>query len=336
MTMLFACSCGDHFATADGTKKYSTFGTGVSVQASSGRRSGGCIQFSGNTRFFDKTLASTYTTLICGFAYDAAAGNLADIMCFLDGATIHTGLYLNANNAIVAFRATNATVLGTSANNVVPASGFCYIEVKVFVHDTTGTVDVKVNGASVLSLTGQDTRNGGNAYMTGFRIRGMANTCKVDDLYVCDTAGSTNNDFLGDIRVDCLFPDGDGNYSQFTPSTGGSHYVLVDESTPNTTDYNDGVTVGDRDSYTFGNLSALASQTVYAVQVCMAINKDDAGSKSASSFVRSGGTNGDGASVALGTSQVIVPQIYEQNPNGSVAWTESTVNGMEAGCRVTA
>lgn len=335
MALLFTDSF-DHYATADGTKKWNTFGTGVSIQASSGRRSTGCMQFSGNTRFADKTLPSSYQTLIVGFALDAAAGNTTDIMRFLDGATVHTGLYLTANNAIAAFRGTNATVLGTSANNVVPASGFCYIEVKTKIDDSTGTVEVKVNGASVLSLTGQDTRNGGNASATGISFRGIVNTSKIDDLYICDTSGSTNNDFLGDVRIDCLFPDGDGNYSQFTPSTGTSHYQLVDEATPNTTDYNDGATVGDRDSYTFANLSSLASQTVYAVQVCMAINKDDAGSKSAASFVRASSTNGDGASISLGTSQVITTQVFEQNPSGPAAWTESTVNGMEAGCKVTA
>ena len=154
MALLFTDSF-DHYATADGTKKWNTFGTGVSIQASSGRRSTGCMQFSGNTRFADKTLPSSYQTLIVGFALDAAAGNTTDIMRFLDGATVHTGLYLTANNAIAAFRGTNATVLGTSANNVVPASGFCYIEVKTKIDDSTGTVEVKVNGVVVTAdLTG--------------------------------------------------------------------------------------------------------------------------------------------------------------------------------------
>jgi hypothetical protein len=326
----------DHYATADGLKKWNVFGTGVTINSSGGRRSGGCLNFSNNTRFVDKTLPSSYATLIAGFAYDASAGNTADIMCFLDGATIHAGLHLNANNAIVAFRATNATVLGTSANGVVPASGFCHIEVKILVSDTVGTVDVKVNGASVLSLTGQDTRNAGNASMTGFRIRSTGVNCKVDDLCVCDTSGSTNNTFLGDVRIDTNYPTSDGNYTQFTCSSGSSHFALVDEATPNTTDYNDGAAVNDRDSYGMGNLTALTSQTVYGVQVNTAILKDDAGAKSAATFVRSSSTNGDGASTALGTSQTYISQVFETDPNGSIAWTESSVNAMEAGVKVTA
>jgi hypothetical protein len=84
-----------------------------------------------------------------------------------------------------------------------------------------------------------------------------------------------------------------------------------------------------------GNLTALSSQTVYGVQVNAAVLKDDAGVKSVSTMVRSGSTNGDGASVGLSTSQSIISQIYELNPNTSTAWTESTVNAAEVGCKVT-
>lgn len=47
-----------------------------------------------------------------------------------------------------------------------------------------------------------------------------------------------------------LLPNSDGNYLQWTPSTGTTHYTLVDESTCNgTTDYNSTVTTVNRDSY---------------------------------------------------------------------------------------
>jgi hypothetical protein len=85
-----------------------------------------------------------------------------------------------------------------------------------------------------------------------------------------------------------------------------------------------------------GNLAALTSQTVYGVQVNAAVLKDDAGAKSVATFVRSSSTNGDGASTVLGTSQVYVSQVFETDPNGSIAWTEASVNAMEAGVKVTA
>lgn len=216
-----------------------------------------------------------------------------------------------------------------------------YIEWKItFANSISAdTCVVKINGVQVLNVaSGQDTQASANASANGFHLGGFnqASTCIYDDLYLCDQSGSTNNDFLGDIRVDTVFPTSDGNYTAFTPSTGSDHYALVDETEPNTTDYNDGATVGDRDSYGLGNLTALTSQTVYGVQVNAAILKDDAGAKSAATFVRSASTNQDGAAVALGTSQVYVSQIFEQDPNAAAAWTETTVNAMEAGVVVTA
>jgi len=214
---------------------------------------------------------------------------------------------------------------------------------KVTIADSIGanTCKVRANGVDIITVAaGQDLKNTANATASqvslGHHGTSGGATPTYDDLYICDGTGGTNNDFLGDCRVDTLYPTSDGNYSQFTPSTGSSHFALVDETTPNTTDYNDGATVGDRDSYGMGNLAALTSQTVYGVQVNAAIVKDDAGAKSAATFVRSSATDGDGAGVALGTSQAYVSQVFETNPNGSVAWTETTVNAMEAGVKVTA
>lgn len=333
MALIF-CDGFDHYATADGLKKWNQFGTGVSIQSTLGRRGGGCVQFSTNTRFIQKTLPSNYATLILGFAYNPNAGT-GDVMWIMDGGTTHLVLNLNASFGLTVLR--SGTTLGSSANGVVATSGFTHIEFKCTISDSVGTIDINVNGASVLSLSSQDTRNGGNATCNGFYFRSTAGGCQVDDVVALDNSGSSpTNAMLGDVRIDTIYPNADGNYSQFTCSTGSSHYQLVDETTPNTTDYNDGGTVGDRDSYAMGNLTTLASQTVYGVHVNLAINKDDAGSKSAAPFVRSGSTNTDGTSTALGTSQVYVSQMFELDPNTGTAWTESTVNSMEAGCKVTA
>jgi hypothetical protein len=46
-----------------------------------------------------------------------------------------------------------------------------------------------------------------------------------------------------------IFPTSDGNYLQWTPSTGVTHYTLVDETARNTTDYVFSNTTSQRDSY---------------------------------------------------------------------------------------
>lgn len=333
----------DSYATADMSKKWNSVSASVTIGASSGRRSGGAFVAPMNgTGFVTKTV-SAGASFVMGAAISVAAlPTGAQIFSLFDAGTTQCDLKLNADGTFTVSRNGTALTSGTSTL-AISINTFYYVEWKVTIADSisAGSCKVRVNGVDIITVaTSQDTKNTSNASANQVRIGSVNNTSSsnltVDDFYVCDSTGSTNNDFLGDCRIDTIYPTSDGNYSQFTCSTGSTHYALVDETAPNTSDYNDGVTVGDRDSYGMGNLSALASQTVYGVQVNAAILKDDAGSKSAATFVRSSSTNGDGASTALGTSQVYVSQVFETDPNGSIAWTESSVNAMEAGVKVTA
>ena len=339
MTLLF-CDGFDHYATADLSKKYTTVTGSPTISAAAGRRSTGGLT-SGNTQNVTKTVTATASFVIgAAVIFSALPGASVAIISLLDAGTLQCDLRVNVDGTLSVTR--NGTVLtnGTSTHVLVTGS---YIEFKVTIADSIAadSCKVRVNGVDIITVaTGQDTKNTANATANQVKLgqaaAGGFGSLVFDDFYICDQSGSTNNNFLGDVRIDTIFPNADGNYLQFTPSTGTDHYALVDETTPNTTDYNDGSTVGDRDSYALQNLTALTSQTVYGVQVNMAILKDDAGAKSASTMVRSSGTNGDGASAALGTSQTYVSQVYETDPNGSIAWTETTVNAMEAGCKVTA
>lgn len=327
----------DHYATADLTKKWTT-NNNATISSSSGRRGGGALNINYSSYYVAKGVANS-ATLIVGFHINppAYAASNFEFLRFSDGGTTQIAIYRLTSGALQVYNG-SFTVLGATAGGVLADSIAHYVEVKIKFHGSTGTVDIRIDGVSVLSLTGKNTIGSANAYANLVTLFGAATfvNCYYDDFYICDALGSTNNNFLGDVRIDTIYPTSDGNYSQFTPSTGSTHYTLVDETAPNTTDYNDGAAVGDRDSYGMGNLSALASQTVYGVQVNAAIVKDDAGAKSVATFVRSGSTNGDGASAALSTSQVYVSQVFETDPNGSIAWTESSVNAMEAGVKVTA
>ncbi len=330
----------DHYATADFGKKGWNAGSAATISSTLGRRGGGCLRIGGSSGVLcSRTFAAANTVFVgMSFSHSSGGGGGGDQLFKLqDAASDQIQLHLNADKTLSVRRST--TVLGTTVVSLVTGTTY-YIELKVTVHNTTGAYELRINGANVLSATNVDTQNTANATVNGLNIAfdaGLSTSGGTyDDLYLCDSAGSTNNNFLGDVRIDTLYPTADGTYSAFTPSTGSSHFALVDETAPNTSDYNEGTTVGDRDSYGMGNLAALASQTVYGVQVNAATLKDDAGAKSVANFVRSGSTNGDGASTALGTSQVYIRQIFETNPDGAVAWTETSVNAMEAGVLVTA
>ena len=61
-------------------------------------------------------------------------------------------------------------------------------------------MDVRVNGVSRLSLTGQNTKNGTDNYHN-VAVIGCSNYFVIADVYVLDNTGTLNNDFLGNVKV---------------------------------------------------------------------------------------------------------------------------------------
>lgn len=337
----------DHYATAQLTAKGWTIDAGIPVIAGGSARTGtGGVTIPNNSAIKRGVAAGdTHATLIAGCALNPST--LATGMRLFGfygdaGATTHVSIEVSTTGAIVARRGTNAgTVLGTSSAGVVTAGAFNYVEVLVTLHDTTGVVTVKVNGATVLNLTGQDTKNAGTATVLDAILIGRtssvsADSAAVDDFYLCNGAGSApTNTFLGDVRVRTLSPDGNGNSSQLVGSDGNStnNYQLVDESPPDTADYVGSVTAGDKDTYTFGNLTELTG-TVFGVQRATYAAKTDAGAKSIAHVTRSAGTDYDSADMALSTSAAYALSMREQDPATSAAWAIAAVNAAEYGVKV--
>jgi hypothetical protein len=228
---------------------------------------------------------------------------------------------------------TSRTVLFTTP---VPVNTWNYYELRVKVHDTTGYADLKINGATVGTFSG-DTKNGGTSTnIDNIILFGSGNNTSInvywDDFYVIDETGSAPyNTYLGDVRVQTLTPSAAGNSTQFTPSS-GANYTTVDELPYSTTDYVQAGTPGNTDLYTLSD--ATNSNVIYGVQNNVIAKKTDAGTISVRPVIRSGGTNYNGASKFLGTDDTVVSDTRELDPNTSAAWTQSNVNALEAGFEV--
>jgi len=327
----------DHYATADINKKWTSVTGSPTIGASTGRRSGGAIFYNSSTNTI-KSFASA-ASVIVGFAFNLQITTTTRILLsFRDSASVQVDLRVNAGGTLSVTRAGVALTDGTSTN-ALSTGTFYYIEFKVTIANSisAGSCKVRVNGVDWLTVAiGQDTQVTANASVNELLIGSSGTNMNgyVDDLYLCNSSGSTNNDFLGDCRIDALYPTSDGNYSQFTPSTGTDHYALVDESTPNTSDYNESSTLNHIDSYGMGNLPT-SPTTVYGVQVCDAALKDDAGARGLSPFIRSSSTDSVGTELSLSTSQLYALAIWETDPATSAAWTVSGVNAAEVGGKVT-
>lgn len=174
-----------------------------------------------------------------------STGTAPNFIQFRDtGNTTQVSIALSPSGLIEAWRGTtnSGILLGTSGTGIAPNS-WNHIEARVEVSDTVGTVEVRVNGIVVLSLSNQDTRTGlANlsqvAFASGYGQTTFSQSTNfyLKDYIAWDTSGTVNNSFLGTCAVISLYPDVDDSFA-WTPSTGSTGFNLIDEATPNDSDY---------------------------------------------------------------------------------------------------
>ncbi len=306
-----------------------------SYTAGTGRLSGRCAICSGNTGALTWThaLPTTYTTLICGMGVNFATA-VATVSCFdlRAGATRTVRVQTDASGHLQVLNS-GGTVIATGTT-VLTVNTFNYIELKAFVNTGTpasGTIELHLNGSVEIASTAANL--GSTAMDTLALLRsGTSNQMNWDDIYICDTTGSApNNTFLGDTRVQTVYPAADGAHLQWTPTGGGAHYTQVNANVPDDdTTYVSDLTPGDIDSYDCDNVDG--GSTVYAVQVNLWARKDDASTRQIAPVIRQASTDYVGTTVTLGTTYTYKSQLYDQDPTAA-AWTATNVNADEFGVK---
>jgi hypothetical protein len=300
------------------------------INAGTGRSGGASLRCTGAGTGVAKNLASNIGTLNHIFAWlpgGLGAGELCDVR---DAGTAQVTIKTLADGTLQAFRGSVAgTLLGSSAVGAVSVAVYQSIEVAVTISATVGTVQIWVNGVSVLNLTGQNTKNTANTTVSAFAIFAPA-TANND---FCDIIWSTAR--ITDLVVDCKMPTGAGNHTDFTPSA-GSNWQNVDETPPNAdTDYNETLTVNAIDSFTHAAISG-APASIAAVIVQVRARNTAAGSGSVAPFVRSSTTDSVGTAVALNTTFQTFQSVYGTDPATGSAWANATaVNAAEIGYKKT-
>ncbi len=324
------------YATADILKEWTSQAGSPAINATGGRRGGSTLSCSasGSAVNVIKTLSTAHATVVIGFSFNPSAlpGVARSIARLLDAGALQIEIKLNTDGTLAITR--NGAILGTTSS-AVNTNADQYLELKVTIHDTAGAFELRLNGVNILSATNVDTKNTSNASINQVSLGvdgnpGAIINWKYDDFYILNTAGAMINDFLGDIRIDALYPNADGHYKEWTPNTGTDHYALVDDATPNTSDYNASGTVGQKDSYAMTSPPALTSQVIFAVKTKVAALKDDTGARSIKVGLRSGAVDSVGIAQTLSTSQLYYSHIHEADPATGSAWLPAAVESLEA------
>jgi len=257
------------------------------------------------------------------------------------GSTRHIWLrFIGADGRIRVQR--GSTILHTSPVAQYSAAAWFFCEFKVKIHDTLGTIQVRIDGVDVINETGLDTRDGGADGLIDRISIGSAedNSIKlrVCDIYILNEQGSAPfNDLIGPQTIESLRTDVAGNYTNWTPSAGDNHDAVDDPIGV----VHDGdatyveTTVAERDSYGFENMAS--SEDPIAVQV-KATARFTGTAQDFNTFLRRSGTDDDGPT-ETGTSSEFRDRaltIYETDPIAAGVWTKANFEATEFGIRTTA
>ena len=327
MALLFV----DGFDAGDFTAKGWSAGASSSTNTRFGV--GRCMQLNSNGFICKRSFTPSASVYVGAAMY---SGSTSDpfFHTFTDtGGTSH--VYFKSLGSALGLYHGNGTLIAQSAVNTWADRRWHYVELYLTIADAGGRATVRINGATVIDFTG-DTRNGGTSTLIdtiGFRGRYAGDDAYFDDLYVCDATGTTNNTFLGDIRVQTLVPTAAGTYTNLTPTGVANNWDNVNELPASTTDYNSSSTAGNKDSYVMGELLA-STGSVLGIQTNIMAHKSDASAANIRSIVRVGGTDYNDPTIGLGTAPVTYSTVREQNPATTAAWTPSDVNAIEAGVEI--
>lgn len=279
--------------------------------------------------------AEKHATWIIGFAYYWDGGPNFPVYFASEGRTVaHVEMTINAAGQLEVRRGLNGTILATSAMAApfVP-SVWRYIEMKATLSDTVGAIVVHVDEVEVINISGVDTKNGGTeTTFDSYQTNRTGSSSRYGDVYLCTGDGVGASDFLGDCVVATLLPTNNGNSSVLVGSDGNSvnNYALVNEATPDSSNYVGSANTGDKDTYVFADI-VYAAGTVKGVVVSSYAAKSDAGARSMRAVTRSGGTDYAGSDKTLSTTYTTYKEILETNPATAAAWTITDVNNAEFG-----
>src|SRR5262252_589625 len=311
------------------------FGTGRACALGNGGSFGTTL----NTVPFPNTSSTIYVNLNLFSSQAHVNGGTTAIAGFAwrdeNGPAIQGGLYLrNGGDFVVTNGATTGTVLATSPVLAPTAGMWMHLEVKIVVHNTAGSVELRhidINGASLPWVaTGLNTRNGtANFFANGIQLQGTTPTNDYcDDFYVFNDQGAQPNTWQGDVYAVQQRPNADIAIT-WSRNTGLHNFEAVaDTAEDGDTSYvlTNGVNNVDQNGIAPVTPEPL---TIVAVSMTYMARMDDSGPHWVTAQLTSGGTVDTLPTLILTNNYVIQQRVYPVDPNTGALWAFANVNALK-------
>lgn len=239
-------------------------------------------------------------------------------------------LTLGADAKLRVYRGNKTTLLGTQAVATLVENGWFYIEFSAHIDDAAGSYNVAIDGTSVLSGSGVDTKQQTTAAISHFTVGGNSSAgsrpvISIDDLYVRDDLT-----MIGPCFVETIYPNGDTANKAFERSSGADNYALIDDVAVDT-DYVRSATSNARDLYFVSDLATYPA-TVFGVMLNTLVYQEEAGPGSFRSLLKSGELIvGDSPHSAPSGTGSWEKTIYTTDPQSALPWQGYSINSLKVG-----
>ena len=206
----------DHVSVGDSNTKYDVYGGNFDYLISGGRFGQGAYRYDGAFQHHGKMFSGT-SSITCGFGVleldteTFTANNERIELRDKFGATIALLWRLRGGALAITDDAENELCRGSYA---LALSVFHFIEFHFAISANTGASDgqIMVNGELYANLpagTDTDYAGTGSCSQLVFGNHGQAQDSIWDDIYILDDSGPVST-FLGEIRIDTLWPTSEG------------------------------------------------------------------------------------------------------------------------------
>lgn len=280
----------------------------------------------------------------------ASGGSNCPRIMYLSNTTPMFSILFNGDGSISLARSTVATnpgggastdtILGTTVSSLMLDGVRKEVELIVnTISDTVGSMELKVDGVSRLTLTNVDNKNGTPTTVDIVALPpGTANGTTTFNIDYDDMRWNLTNASLPPMRATALPLTTETGTIAWTPSTGTDNTDVLDETLADASDYVQTSTVGDTDLY---NKTAVATAVgftpanLYAVQLIGFGLRTDVTVRTTYFTMHNGGGYNDGSAITLAQSPgMFMDRFMNQDPFTAADWVTANIDSYTAGLKV--
>lgn len=332
----------DHYIVADEKWDAQFFGGNIRPDLTQGRFTPGALQVkgSGGGGTITKNIKLSIE-VIAGFAFNNINADSHTInLFFTDDTGVTANLNIDTTGGVGTLTYNGNTLVTPPAT--FTGSVWQHVEFRIRQSNTIGQLEIRRNGATVASSINLDTIPTTSLGFISFSV-GATNNAQVhyvDDLYIFDALGTSNNTFAGDTRITTLRPTANGLDNNFTPQGAGDNFSAVNEVTHDQdATFVEAGQLGAQEKYTQVTFSTLGISpgTIFCTQVVNAAKKTDAGQLKYKDQMIIGGIEFDNGTEVIATSGTYQMTFFvrDTDPSDGLTWTEAKIDAVGSGIEIT-